>query len=120
MSAGITVNEFKHIPGENDAEYIKLLKDALRREQQIVSKSIAKIKELSAQLEQKWVSVSERLPDEYGNYIADTKSGGIEECTYYPEKNRWSTCEADGITYLSESDVIAWMPLPEPYRGETE
>lgn len=39
------VNNFKHIPGKNDAEYIELLKDALERKKIIISKAIAKLKE---------------------------------------------------------------------------
>ena len=43
----VRVNDFKYIPGKNDAEYIKLLKEALERQKQITNKAIAKIKELS-------------------------------------------------------------------------
>ena len=40
----ITVNEFKHIPGENDAEYIALLEEYLKRQRQLTVKAIAKLK----------------------------------------------------------------------------
>lgn len=43
----LQVNEFKYVPGENDAEYICLLKKALERQKQITAKAVAKIKELS-------------------------------------------------------------------------
>jgi len=43
----IQVNEFRHIPGKNDAEYIKLLKEHLEAQKQLTFKAIAKIKELS-------------------------------------------------------------------------
>lgn len=39
------VNNFQHIPGKNDTEYIELLKDALGRQKIITSKAIAKLKE---------------------------------------------------------------------------
>lgn len=51
MSGGITVKEFKHIPGVNDAEYIKILEELNEINQRIISKAIAKIKKLSAQSE---------------------------------------------------------------------
>lgn len=69
-----------------------------------------------------WIPCSERLPNEYGNYLATMDDGDVQECTYSPEKNTpfmrggWSTCEADGIVYLDIAEVIAWMPLPEPYK----
>ena len=50
MSGGITVKEFKHIPGVNDAEYIKLLKEHDEINKNIIRQAVAKIKSLSAQL----------------------------------------------------------------------
>ena len=49
MSAGITVKEFKHIPGVNDAEYIKLLEENSERWKQIANSAIAKLKRMSAE-----------------------------------------------------------------------
>ena len=53
MSGGITVKEFKHIPGVNDAEYIKKLEELNEIDKGIISKAVAKIKMLSAQPERK-------------------------------------------------------------------
>jgi len=70
----------------------------------------------------RWIPCSERLPEEYGNYLATMDDGDVQECTYSPEKNTpfmrggWSTCEADGIVFLDIAEVIAWMPLPSPYK----
>lgn len=71
-----------------------------------------------------WIPCKERLPEEYGNYLATMDDGDVQECTYSPEKNTpfmrggWSTCEADGIVFLDIAEVIAWMPLPESYKEE--
>ena len=40
----IQVSEFKHIPGENDAEYIKLLQEHSYRQDAIIRKAVAKLK----------------------------------------------------------------------------
>lgn len=45
----IKVQEFKHIPGVNDAEYIKLLEHHLDLAHQHTSKAIAEIRKLSSQ-----------------------------------------------------------------------
>lgn len=45
----IKVQEFKHIPGVNDAEYIKLLEYHLDIAHQQTSKAIAEIRKLSSQ-----------------------------------------------------------------------
>ena len=50
MSGGITVKEFKHIPGVNDAEYIKLLKEHDEINKNIIRQAVAEIKRLSAQM----------------------------------------------------------------------
>ena len=68
--------------------------------------------------DQKWIQVSERLPNRhqrvlcYFKYKPDSPDI-ISENTYI-----------GGGMWMSESDnVVAWMPLPEPYtpnKGDTE
>lgn len=64
--------------------------------------------------EQRWIPCSERLP-EHRLYVLVTykyEYGLIDNgITWYSEtENKWNTSR----------EVIAWMPLPEPYKGETE
>jgi hypothetical protein len=70
-----------------------------------------------------WIPCSERLPEEYGEYICTMENGQVQECGFVPEKQKglitgWSTCEADGHKFLRNKDVLAWMQLPEPYSEE--
>ena len=68
MSGGITVKEFKHIPGVNDAEYIKKLEELHEIDKGIISKAVAKIKMLSAQPERptgEWIQKPRYEDDEY-------------------------------------------------------
>ena len=66
----------------------------------------------SAQPEQQWIPVSERLPEKNGRYLVSNTKWGANEVDwniFYKEpKEGW----------LWEEGVIAWMPLPEPYKGE--
>lgn len=64
-----------------------------------------------------WIPCSEKLPD-YGNYLGTMNNEDVQEVTYCDTSERWTTCEADGVKRLNDNDVIAWMPLPEPYKGE--
>ena len=41
------VRDFKYVAGKNDAEYIKLLEDALDRQRKITGKAISRIRELT-------------------------------------------------------------------------
>lgn len=64
-----------------------------------------------AQQGQRWIPVSERLPEKNGRYlVTNTKWGSYEVDwnIFYKEPNGW----------LWEEGVTAWMPLPEPYKGE--
>lgn len=66
---------------------------------------------------QKWIPVSERLPEHSGNYlvtIADSnyENGQVFKISwFYPSDHRWS---------FKNANVLAWMPLPEPYKAESE
>ena len=41
----IQVKEFIHAPGENDAEYIRLLNEQIERQKKLLNKAMAKIRE---------------------------------------------------------------------------
>ena len=66
----------------------------------------------SAQPEPKWIPVSERLPkDGTWNIFTDGKNISVERykedaIDHFFPAGRWFQLE----------DVIAWMPLPEPYK----
>lgn len=71
---------------------------------------------------QKWISVSERLPEKNGKYLAyiinkkDTNLQYIMTCEYY-EGDLWNWFPDDDC---ASDNVVAWMPLPEPYKAEME
>lgn len=59
-----------------------------------------------------WIPVSERLPEKY-SYTLWCASSGCVRSDYF-NGEFWE----DAKKYCYE--VIAWMPLPEPYRAESE
>lgn len=56
------------------------------------------------QIEQPWIPCSERLPEERGFYLTTTKDKAVY-CDHW-----------NGDNFDRTEIVIAWMPLPEPYR----
>lgn len=70
----------------------------------------------SAQPEQRWIPVSERLPkvDNISKRVLVTTSWGVVKEAYYCV-DHWSI---DDVDY--KFSVAAWMPLPEPWKGEEE
>lgn len=77
------------------------------------------LKEYFPLIDTEWIPCSERLPSEYGEYLA-TVDGETIEVSYVPRTkgliNGWSTCDTYGYKRLSDDDVIAWRPLPRPYK----
>lgn len=75
--------------------------------------------------ETQWIPCSERLPEEPKEnpvfdgkylevYLVTTKYGSNEQDKVYPFRACWNGINfTDGWRIL---DVIAWMPLPEPYK----
>jgi hypothetical protein len=75
-------------------------------------------------VEDEWISCSERLPKTNGVYSITRKIVDeeyiwhISDSAYFDGKNTWHADNRvnHGREYLK--NVIAWMPLPEPYKGE--
>lgn len=61
--------------------------------------------------DQKWIPVSESLPKS-NQIVLVTEDGEVKLCTY----EHWYGYRYG--FYGSRGNVTAWMPLPEPYRGE--
>ena len=59
----------------------------------------------SAQPEQRWIPCSERLPEKDGEYLTTTEDGLCDVESY-----------GDGEWFYD--DVVAWAPLPKPWKGD--
>jgi hypothetical protein len=86
--------------------------------------------------EQRWIPVSERFPEEYGEYMITwttsnslaRKEGFLGTAEYelsdeYDHENNRFKGEwilEDYIKNYSDVKVTAWMPLPQPYKAESE
>ena len=71
----------------------------------------------SAQPEQQWIPCSERLPDKKDDYLCSYNGCAVADiCEYDPDRNEWGFFYDGGWKVVS--NVIAWMPLPEPYKAE--
>ena len=73
-----------------------------------------------------WIPVAERLPEKGGTYLVTFKNGikvcmvGYGSCKRtvlgYQVGHGWYSLEE--AQYYAENSIIAWMPLPEPYKED--
>ena len=73
----------------------------------------------SVTLEQKWIPVSERLPEESDDYLITNIAGDVE-MAYFAHPKDYAISKGEWREIWYEDDVIAWMPLPQPYKKEQE
>lgn len=75
------------------------------------------------QYEQKWIPVSERLPEEEGKYLTTDSLGVIGITKFFSLESEdmpldfyfWNSTK-NCLNRYEKDDVIAWMPLPEGYK----
>lgn len=63
-----------------------------------------------------WIPVEERLPEEAGTYIINALDGKRNIVTFAKWQNGYKRFNMIGARAYWK--VIAWRPLPEPYRPE--
>lgn len=62
-----------------------------------------------------WIPTSEKLPEDYIHVLCQFALCGMGEC--YLAHGLFHIL---GGVRMSCDEVIAWMPLPEPYKAESE
>lgn len=83
-----------HILGDND-EKVKTIETCMMLVRE-------------AEETERWIPVSERLPEELTTVLITDKDGDVFLATFIEVINGCAEWTTDGI--------IAWMPLPEPYK----
>lgn len=64
-----------------------------------------------------WIPVTERLPEESTAVLVWCPERKNIYCAYCEEKRWWIF----GAYWARvETEIIAWMPLPQPYKAESE
>ena len=67
-----------------------------------------------------WIPVTERLPEDRELILFSTKTDRVFEGRYFDDNTnrQWYSFRDD--TFAWNNVVTAWMPLPEPYKAESE
>lgn len=75
------------------------------------------------ELQQQWISCKERLPEEDDIYLVTVHSNfivpdGISIDMLGWHEGKWYFQDLDGRDAVFPDPVIAWMPLPAPFRED--
>lgn len=66
----------------------------------------------------KWIPCSERLPEEHQTVITTHEDGTVVFHRYIKEHGFIYNWETDMELRKKRGKVVAWMPLPEPWKGK--
>lgn len=84
--------------------------EELSRKYKSIAASLNESVELVRKLQQpRWIPVSERLPEDSGDYLVHDSCGNIFQNFFGTVVKRWSA--RDGM-------ITHWMPLPDPPEEE--
>ena len=126
------INEFslsrklrEELPDEETEKILRLIENGKYEYVEVVYKD--DIDNASTIEPQKWIPVSERLPEIKGHHESDTvlcyTDMGIYTFSVLQENifgQCGFACERDDDYHVSGGKVIAWMPLPAPYKEGEE
>ncbi len=68
---------------------------------------------VNSPIAQQWIPVSEGLPENEKYVLVTTVSGDVTDAKYWQKEGLW-------VMDLTIMSVIAWMPLPEPYKERSK
>ena len=68
----------------------------------------------------KWIPVSERLPEDSELVLFSTKTDRVFEGRFFADNTDRQWYAFRDETFAWNNVVTAWMPLPKPYKAESE
>lgn len=81
------------------------------------------VMEVIARMEsaREWIPVSKKPKDEERTYLVQLDGGGMRSCRWTNTNPFWTDLTTEWHWNIFDipqySKVVAWMPLPEPYKG---
>lgn len=85
-------------------------------------KALSIVSEIEAECGNGWIPCSERMPEDFKSVLCYAKSIARSPDTMFVGSQKhgcWFLQSSIGTeSFPTQYEVIAWMPLPEPWKGE--
>lgn len=106
---------FEKILERLEKERIVLLENNI---QQAIALNFAKgiVQEVAEEYKDGWIACSERLPEDDSICIVTVEYPNNETVVDYGWFDRKSVCWFVGTQEFRTSNILAWQPLPEPFK----
>ncbi len=85
--------------------------------------AVALVMAFKALAQTRWIPCSERLPEEAEHVLVYAERNAYDDKGVFRKKVTDIGWQVDGMWHIDGCngvDGIAWMPLPEPYKAESE
>lgn len=114
------IDELRAYAADRKGELAKLITDAADTIEMLSAKLHASQMERSSQYYHGgWIPCSERLPEgEQFVLVTYKTTDRIHVCQYHEDGSRNQWYSLNDMCRAHNNVVVAWMPLPEPYRKE--
>lgn len=76
--------------------------------------------ELISENKGEWIPVSERLPEIHQDVLLSLRSLDVDVGFRGETEPYFYVHGVGGCFYVKPQNVLAWQPLPEPYKAESE
>ena len=105
-------NEVLDTPG------YRLYERTMKRAKDIVERHIDDVKDTNVPTNDDWIPCSERLPNQNGVYNVTRliDDAFISDSAYFDGQNTWHNDNRVNHARSYLTDIVAWQPLPEPYK----
>ena len=112
------IKRLSEYAGSRKGEIAIICKDAAETIETLSEKvRTANMKRSTAYYNGGWIPVKERLPEKDTEYLI-TRDGSLGMSIV--DIASWSNLEKHNNGFYKANMIIAWMPLPEPYREDGE
>ena len=112
------IKEFQHGAAEWKGEQEERSDIWHRADSAIASAIEIKLRVKKIPSAQQWIPCSERLPEEFKRVLCCTDKEEMFLACVYIFDNGYTFDNEERMMW--DGDVVAWMPLPEPYKGGDE